>query len=402
MSAAHRRRPRKGRVVLRAGCLSLAHGEAYNRTMLIDGYVRISQVAGRSGDSFISPALQREQILRWASAHGHRLAVVHEELDQSGGRADRPKLLEALARVEDGTIDGLAVAKLDRFGRSLIDGLAAIQRIHDAGGTFISVADGLDLSTDTGKLVLRIMLAMAEWELDRIRSTWDAAVARATGRGMHIAATPPTGYTRDEARRLHPDPNDGPVISEMFRRRTDGATIAELRLLLESCGVQSSHGSRHWTHSSVTVLLANRAYLGEVHQGPYVCRDAHPALIDEATWYAAQQPRANGPVARTATPTLAGGLLRCAACGLVLNSGNLGGSPSHPYRSYHCPTVSSAGDCPRPARIRGWEAEHLLELAFFTAVRQRPIASRRNTALQRTLRMAQDDLDGMGRRCRRP
>jgi DNA invertase Pin-like site-specific DNA recombinase len=63
---------------------------------------------------------------------------IFEELDQSGARDDRPKLAEAIARVEAGQSDGLVVSELDRFGRSRVHGLAAIERIHAAGGTFVS------------------------------------------------------------------------------------------------------------------------------------------------------------------------------------------------------------------------------------------------------------------------
>lgn len=102
--------------------------------MLVDGYVRVSQVNGRSGDSFMSPALQREQIQAWANAHGAVLAEVHEELDESGARRDRPRLTLAVNRIEEAVVGGLVVAKLDRFGRSLTNGLEAIARIQRAGG----------------------------------------------------------------------------------------------------------------------------------------------------------------------------------------------------------------------------------------------------------------------------
>ncbi|MFL5838563.1 MAG: recombinase family protein [Solirubrobacteraceae bacterium] len=92
-----------------------------------------------------------------------------------------PKLTKAIERVEGGHTDGIAVAKLDRFGRTLVDGVQQIDRIHKAGGTFASVADGFDISTDTGRLVLRIMLSLAEFELDRVRSNWEDARARARG-----------------------------------------------------------------------------------------------------------------------------------------------------------------------------------------------------------------------------
>ncbi len=98
--------------------------------MLIDGYVRVSRIGGRSGERFISPTYQRQQIEGWARLHGALIGQVFEELDESGGRADRPLLKEAVARVESGESNGIVVAKLDRFGRSLTHGLAAIERIH--------------------------------------------------------------------------------------------------------------------------------------------------------------------------------------------------------------------------------------------------------------------------------
>jgi len=104
--------------------------------MVVDAYVRVSQVGGRSGERFISPSLQREQIEHWVRARGYVLGEIFEELDASGGRGDRPLLEEAIARIERGDSQGIVVAKIDRFGRSLANGLAAIERITGAGGVF--------------------------------------------------------------------------------------------------------------------------------------------------------------------------------------------------------------------------------------------------------------------------
>src|SRR3954451_5807508 len=123
--------------------------------MIVDGYVRVSRVRGRRGPRFISPLEQRDRIESWARLHRVQVAEVFEELDESGARSDRPLLLRAIERVEDGQTNGVVVAHLDRFGRSLVDGLAGIERIRRAGGTFVSVGDGFDIRTPTGKLVLR-------------------------------------------------------------------------------------------------------------------------------------------------------------------------------------------------------------------------------------------------------
>ncbi len=54
------------------------------------GYVRVSGVGGRGGDSFLSPDLQRQSIERVCDREGLHLVDVVEELDRSGGDAWRP------------------------------------------------------------------------------------------------------------------------------------------------------------------------------------------------------------------------------------------------------------------------------------------------------------------------
>ena len=212
--------------------------------MVVDGYVRVSQVAGRSGERFISPSVQREKIEAFATARGYVIGQIFEELDESGGRGDRPLLEEAVVADRAGWESrGLVVAKIDRFGRNLAHGLEAIGRIDKAGGVFASVDDGLDLATDTGRLVLRIMLSMGEWELDRVRSNWNAACGRAIARGVSIGA-PPFGYKRRRDGRLIVDPITGPVVTELFRRRANGASLGELRDYLATRASASPRGVR--------------------------------------------------------------------------------------------------------------------------------------------------------------
>ena len=70
---------------------------APERRRRLDGYVRVSQVGKRGGESFISPQdLQEDRIRAWAEANGHEIIQVFPELDVSGGKMDRPKLNEVM------------------------------------------------------------------------------------------------------------------------------------------------------------------------------------------------------------------------------------------------------------------------------------------------------------------
>ena len=69
---------------------------------------------------------------------------------------------------------------------------------------------------------------IAELELERIKESWDVAKTRAVDRGIHISSRPPTGYVRDENKRLVPVEPAASAVKEIFRRRALGASWAEL------------------------------------------------------------------------------------------------------------------------------------------------------------------------------
>ena len=130
-------------------------------TQLADGYVFSAEGEQPWGPN--SAWIQRCQISRWADRHGWRLARVVEEPVVAGFRPRRVALREALERVESHESDGIVVARLNRVGRSLDEALDAIERIQAAGGTFVSVCDGVDLGTPAGRVILRLLLSVAAW-----------------------------------------------------------------------------------------------------------------------------------------------------------------------------------------------------------------------------------------------
>jgi DNA invertase Pin-like site-specific DNA recombinase len=340
------------------------------RTQLpVDGYIRVSRVGHRRGERFISPTVQQEQIEAWAASHEVRLLEVFVELDQSGGRAQRPLLEVAIGRVESGISRGIVVAKLDRLGRSLIDGLKAIERISAAGGTFYSIQDGLDLSTDSGRLVLRILLSMAEWELERNREMWATAQAKAIQRGVFTGPHPPAGYRRTRSGRLRPDPATADAVSEAFRRRASGDSVGGVGRFLEARGVLTPCGNPGWSNTTTQRLLHNRVYLGEVHCGQHVRKGAHVALVDPATWQIAQEPRQLA-LPGNRRPALLTGLVRCAGCSMRMMPYRLSGDRAGLY--YVCKKRFASGRCEEPtAVLAAWLESQVEEIAFGILSRRR-------------------------------
>jgi DNA invertase Pin-like site-specific DNA recombinase len=99
----------------------------------LDAYIRVSKVAGREGESFISPKVQRERIEAWAQAHQVTLTWHEPELDASGGTMSRPIFEDVMQRVRTRQTDGVIVAKLDRFARTLVGALGTLEEFDRHG-----------------------------------------------------------------------------------------------------------------------------------------------------------------------------------------------------------------------------------------------------------------------------
>ena len=72
----------------------------------------------------------------------------------SGGTMDRPALKALLDEVDKGLIDMIVVYKIDRLTRSLSDFARLIERLEQAGCSFVSVTQSFNTSSSMGRLTL--------------------------------------------------------------------------------------------------------------------------------------------------------------------------------------------------------------------------------------------------------
>src|SRR5213594_3911603 len=121
------------------------------------GYIRVSRVGGREGDSFQAPNQQRDAINAYAKAHGHTVQWLEPDLDESGSKLDRPAMQKALKQLREGKADGIIAAKLDRLTRSVTDLGRLLETAKAEKWNLIAIDLGVDLSTSNGKLVAQLL-----------------------------------------------------------------------------------------------------------------------------------------------------------------------------------------------------------------------------------------------------
>lgn len=130
------------------------------------------------------------------SSVGQSLAIQREALTQAGcdkvyaekrsGRtaADRVELTRALDQLRPG--DQLVVTRLDRLARSVGDLHRLVEQITAARASFRCLQQGgVDTASSTGKLMLAILGAVAEFENDIRRERQRDGIEKAKERGVY-------------------------------------------------------------------------------------------------------------------------------------------------------------------------------------------------------------------------
>jgi site-specific DNA recombinase len=314
------------------------------------GYVRVSRVGGRSGESFISPGEQRKAIQALAERKGLKVIEWLEELDASGADAKRPMWLQAIGSVERREVAGIAVWNLKRFSRSLKDALIQLERVESVGGTLYSSTEDFDATSTSGRTARNMTFVMAQDELERSRESFAASRANAIERGVYISPKVPFGYSKNAEKRLEPN-GSAPIVAELFERKAAGESMTTL--------AEYSREHDGPGRSGLGDLLKNVAYLGVARSGECVNESAHEPLVSRELFDRAQAARGLRP---NRTGVLADAmlksLLRCSSCGTAMCSNSdrgktLQDGTREKVAAYTCNNrTTKNADCAATAHIR--------------------------------------------------
>lgn len=333
------------------------------RQLRMIGYGRVSKMGGRSeaDDSTQTLKDQRGKVSAIGTYKGWENVGWFQDLDASGGNTDRPQFQRALEMIEAGEADVFCCAYLSRFSRSLVDTVETERRIREAGGSLFVGDVDIDTSTPTGRLVFTILAAMNQQFLEEKTEQFNGARAAAVERGVAPSRTP-LGYRKGADRRYEIVEEEAEIVRLAFQLRADGVACPEIARQLNAEGFRSRKGAQ-FTDRLVRNLLEVRSYVGDVVDGDYVKRDAHPAIVARDVWAKAQT--TTRPRALDTSPSLLAGVVRCASCSYGMQ---VMGTRADGLLYYRCRRVHGSGRCPAPASISMENLDAFVEREFLETI----------------------------------
>jgi site-specific DNA recombinase len=325
--------------------------------MKVAAYIRVS--THMQVEEGYSLSAQRERLKAFAFSQGWEIVQFYVDEGLSAKDMERPELQRMLKAVEEEIFDIVLVYKLDRLTRSVIDldKLLKIFSKHDV--MFKSSTEVYDTTTATGRLFIRLVASMAQWERENLGERVRFGMQEKARTGKWAVSTPPLGYDTVDSE-LKVNPMEAAIIKEIYTQYVSGMGMQKIANDLNSRNIRTKKGGS-WSRSSIQYILSNPIYHGTTRYNYRVNTDQYfevegdfQSIITEEEFHLARRmmdSRSSSHPRQATSRYIFSKVLKCARCGksLVGKSSHLknGEKTYYSYR-YYCPN-QQRGICNLPS-----------------------------------------------------
>jgi site-specific DNA recombinase len=280
-------------------------------------YCRISR--DQSGDQ-LGVRRQEADCRALCQRKGWSVGGVFVDDDRSAYSGRKREAYQAmLDAVERGEVGAVVAYDLDRLHRLPRELETFFEKCDRAGLTRMATVSGdVDLSTNDGRLVARIMGAVAKKSSDdssrRIKRRNDDRAAEGAPHGARAFGYRSDGVTIDRT--------EAKLLRQAAKDVLAGVSLNAIARRWNELGVLTPQRSRPWNGTVVKAVLTNPRQAGlRVHRGVVVGKGIWSPILDRQTHERLVEVLASRGRKRTTPPrrTAFTGLLHCGRCGGKLN-----------------------------------------------------------------------------------
>lgn len=265
---------------------------------------------------------QKAMLCEYVYRNNWELYDIYSDDDYAGADRNRPQFKKLLEDAENKKFDIVLCKTQSRFTRELelvekyIHGLFPIWGIR-----FISVVDNADTENKGNKKSRQINGLVNEWYLEDMSENIKSVLTAKRKNGLHIGSTALYGYKKDPNKKGHLiiDEEAAKVVKKVFTLFSQGYGKLTIAKFLNERGIPnpteykrlnnisfrktSTKGGSLWKYSTITSMLVNETYIGNIVQGRcksvsyktkktvrcpknewYIVRGTHEPIIEKELW----------------------------------------------------------------------------------------------------------------------
>jgi site-specific DNA recombinase len=289
---------------------------------VIFAYARQSLARHADAGDSVSVADQFRLIEEHAARIGATVAARFSDVDISGAVEARDGLDHLLAAVNEIKPDAVLIRDVSRLARDTRLFLTLVDTLNKRGVRLLSATENLEDRT-----LATIISSIAERERLMLAGRVAGGVREHARRGK-THGRPAYGYRRVDGQMTIHEP-EATIVRRVYAAFAGGEPVASIRDGLNAEGIAPPETAA-WKRDTLEKMLKRRVYKGDVEivarrdisgrlWPAVVTEGAHPAIVDPATWDAAQRRwRSVRPIQRAQPASRLSGLLTCAGCGQPL------------------------------------------------------------------------------------
>ncbi len=193
--------------------------------------------------------------------------VVYTDKGYSGKNTKRPAFEKMMKDIEEGKISKVAVYRLDRISRSIIDFGNFINTLESHNVSFVSATEKFDTSTPVGRAMLYIIIVFAQLEretlAERVKDNYYSRV-----KGGSVGGGPaPLGFdlvhktVNGKRTNVYAPNKDIDTVALIFKEYAKPLTsLADVQRVLKSKNILTATG-HPWDNAKLSTILKSPAYV---------------------------------------------------------------------------------------------------------------------------------------------
>jgi len=236
------------------------HKKLEVNTLRVSLYIRVS-TEDQAQEGFSIEA-QKRRLLAYSESQDWEVYNIYIDDGYSAKDTNRPAMVEMLKAIEKEEFDIVLVYKLDRLTRSASDCDSLLKLFEQYKVKFQSCTETFETRTATGRLFIRLIAQLAQWERETIAERVRMGMEQKVREGKKPGGKYPYGYDKQGK----PIPEEFAVLRRIYDMyMKENLSFKKIATRLYTEGVKRR--GYDWTQSTVGLTLENAFYAGILQFG---------------------------------------------------------------------------------------------------------------------------------------